>query len=321
MKMKYTILLALAVSTVLFTQCKKEKNEDPAPSNPASPSGTSNPTTIAEMFSQNGVQFVGGQASMASSQSMTLGTIGMELPGSAFVTSTGAPVTGMVDVSVKGIFTKKDIILSGAPANSTGKLVATKGCVKVSASQNSQTLRINPNANVYINVPEPGMNPASNLKKFYAGQMSVSDPSKVWTPAADTNSIPVALDTMNNKYYYHVKLDSAAWLNTGYEWDTLAPTTIVSAMLDSSFTSTNTAVYISLNGKMVVGAMYPQGNGYFTISGIPIGQNVYFVAISTKGGSYHFAYQSATITSNHFVSLNPQSTTLTNIQNMLLLLP
>lgn len=53
--------------------------------------------------------------------------------------------------------------LTGAPANAAGKLISTKGCIKVSASQNSQTLRVNPGANVVVNVPESGT-PVSNLK-------------------------------------------------------------------------------------------------------------------------------------------------------------
>ena len=319
MKLKTTLLLFASASILLFAQCKKEKNEDPAPTNPAT-TGPTGPATITELFTQNGVQVQTGTTNMAVAQNLTIAGVKLEIPASAFVTSTGAPVTGAVDLAIKGIFTKKDIILSGAPANSSGKLIATKGCVKVGASQNSQTLRVNPAANVYVNVPEPSATPVLNLKKFYAAQISVTDTNKIWRAAADTSSITPLQDSSGN-YYYHVKLDSIAWLNTGYEWDTTATKTSVSISLDSTYTATNCAVYISLNGKLVVGALYPQGMGYYSINNIPGGINVKFVAIAIKNGTYYAAYLPALITQGFFQSMTPTATTIGDIQTQLLLLP
>jgi len=320
MKFKNITLIALVACSVLFTQCKKDTKEEPTtPATPSTPTSSA-PTTLTELFAQNGVPAVSAQANMAISQSATLSGVKINIPSGAFVTAAGVPVTGNVDISVKGIFTKKDIILTGAPANAAGKLIATKGCVKVNASQNSQTLRVAPGANVIVNVPEPGT-PVSNLKKFYAQQISVTDTNKVWRAAADTNALVAVFDTTTQKYYYPARLDSVAWLNTGYEWDTTATKTTVSIMLDTTYNSTNCTVYISLNGKMVVGALYPQGGGYYSINNIPIGQNVYFVVIAIKNGTYYSAFSPATITTNYSNTLTPQATTLSAIQSQLLLLP
>ncbi len=320
MKLKTNLLLLASAGVLLFAQCKKDKTEDPTPT-PTTPAA-SGPTTITEVFAQNGVQAQSGTALTISSQTVTLSGVGIEIPASAFlVESTGLPPTpGTVNLSIKGILTKKDIILTGAPANSAGKLIATKGCVKVSASQNSQTLRVNPAANVYVNIPESGTL-LTNLKKYYALQISVTDTSKKWRPAADQNFISTVQDTSGNKYY-HVKLDSAAWLNAGYEWDTIGPVkTGVYAQLDSSFTSSNTVVYLSFNGKLIVGAMYSQGNGSFYIDNIPVGTPVYFVVISIKNGTYYKAFVSATIGTSHLEQITPTSTTLSVIQSQLALLP
>lgn len=320
MTFKNISLIAVVIGSVLFTQCKKDKTEDPAPT-PTTPNNPVAPATIAQVFAQNGVQDATTQADMSISQTATLSGVNMTMPVNAFVNAvTGIPVTGNVDVSIKGIFTKKDIILTGAPANSAGKLIATKGCIKINASQNSQTLRVNPNTNLYINVPEPGT-PVSNLKKFYAQQISVTDTNKVWRASADTNALVAVFDTTNQKYYYQARLDSVAWLNTGYEWDTTAAKTTVAISLDSAYNSNNSTVYISLNGKMVVGALYPQGGGSYTINNIPTGQNVYFVVIAVKNGTYYSAFSAATITPNYFNTLTPQATTLSAIQSQLLLLP
>ncbi|MBK6834301.1 MAG: hypothetical protein IPG89_08530 [Bacteroidetes bacterium] len=321
MTFKNISIIAVLISSVLFTQCKKDKTEDPTPTpTPTTPTTSTAPATMTQMFAQNGVQAVAGQVSMAITQTVTLSGVKINIPSSAFITDAGAAVSGMVDISVKGIFTKSDIILTGAPANAAGKLISTKGCIKVSASQNSQTLRVNPGANVVVNVPESGT-PVSNLKKYYAQQISVSDTGKIWRPSTDTASLQYTYDAATSKYYYQARLDSVAWLNTGYEWDTVGTKTTVYASLDTSYTSTNCTVYISLNGKMVVGAMYPQGNGSFYINNIPVGINVNFVVIAVKNGTYYSVVTPATITTSHNQTLTPQSTTLSNIQAALLLLP
>lgn len=320
MKFKFNLFLIAVSGILLFSQCKKDKTEDPTPT-PTTPAA-SVPTTITEVFAQNGAPLQSASADMADPHNLTFASgLKIEIPTSAFVdASTGLAVTGTVDLSIKGIFTKKDIILTGAPANSTGKLIATKGCVKVGASQNSQTLRVNPSANVYVDISESGTL-VSNLKKYYAAQISVTDTTKKWRPAADTNAISTIQDTSGNKYY-HVKLDSAAWLNAGYEWDTIGPVkTGVYVQLDSSYTSSNTVVYISFNGKLIVGAMYSQGNGTFYISNIPVGTPVYFVVIAVKGGTYYKAFVSTTITNGHSEQITPTSTTLSVIQSQLALLP
>jgi hypothetical protein len=323
MTFKNISFIAVLISSVLFTQCKKDKTEDPAPTTPTTtPTTSPAPATITQVFAQSGVQAVSGTASMAISQDVTLSGVKISIPSSAFITAAGAAVTGTVDLSVKGIFTKKDIILTGAPANAAGKLISTKGCIKVNASQNSQTLRVNPGANVVVNVPEPGATPVTNLKKYYAQQISVNDTSKIWRASSDTSSIVAVFDSTTNKYYYQARLDSVAWLNTGYEWDTTATKTTVSATLDTSYTSTNCTVYISLNGKMVVGALYPTVvPGTFSIGNIPVGINVNFVVIAVKNGTYYSVVTPATVTTLHNQSLAPQATTLSAIQSQLLLLP
>ena len=319
MTFKNISLIAVLIGSVLFTQCKKDENEDPTPT-PTTPNNPVAPATIAQVFAQNGVQAATTQANMSISQTATLSGVKITIPNNAFITDGGAPVTGIVDISIKGIFTKKDIILTGAPANAAGKLIATKGCVKVNASQNSQTLRVAPGSNITVNVPEPGT-PVSNLKKFYAQQISVTDTNKVWRASADTNALVALFDTTTQKYYYQARLDSVAWLNTGYEWDTTATKTTVEIILDTTYNSNNSTVYISLNGKMVVGALYPQGGGSYKINNIPIGQNVYFVVIAVKNGAYYSAFSAATITPNYSNTLAPQATTLSAIQSQLLLLP
>jgi hypothetical protein len=72
MKFKNITLIGLVACSVLFTQCKKDTKEEPTtPTTPSTPTSSA-PTTLTELFAQNGVQAVSAQANMAISQSATL---------------------------------------------------------------------------------------------------------------------------------------------------------------------------------------------------------------------------------------------------------
>lgn len=326
--MKFNFKNLFLVAIVLFTvvECKK-KSEDPAPEEPVVTPPPSNPATvntIAQVFADNGAQPVTKQVSASAAQSFTSTGLKIDVPANAFKYTNGSPVTsGAVDVTIKGILTKRDIILSGAPANggSSNKLIQTKGCIKVSASQNGQTLRLNPNQNFFVNVMEPGFTPTNNLKKFIAPKVSTVDSTICWNPDPGDTLVSNYLDTLSGKYYYKARLDSANWLNVGQKWDTLAQKTAVKITTDSTFNKFNTAVYISLNGKLIVGALYEISPGLFRISNIPVGRAVHIVGIAVKNGQYYSAILPATITLGFNQSLNLQATTLSQIQTQLNSLP
>jgi hypothetical protein len=245
------------------------------------------------------------------------------VPANAFKTQSGGTVTGNVNVTIKGVLNKKDIILTGAPANggNANKLIATKGCIKVSASQNGQTLRLNPGQNFYVNVMEPGTSAASNLKKFIASKVSTADSTICWNADPDTLNLPSYLDTLSGKFYYKARIDSANWLNVGAKWDTVATKTSVVVTLGSQFNKTNTAVYISLNGVMVVGALYEISPNVFRISNIPVGRAVNLVAVGVISGQYYSAVMPVTVTLGLNQALTMQATTLSQIQTQLTALP
>ncbi|MGZ3920343.1 MAG: hypothetical protein ACXVC7_08630 [Bacteroidia bacterium] len=319
-KIMKACLIALTLTTV--TECKKKSStpeEEPAVVTP-----TPTPiNTIAEVFSSNGVQAQTTNVSATAAQSFSVSGVKIDVPSNAFKTASGGTVTGNVDVSIKGILTKKDIILTGAPANggSSNRLISTKGCIKVSASQNGQTLRLNPGQNFYVNVMESGSLPATSARKFIATKISTADSTLCWNADPDSLNIPTYLDTLSGKYYYRARIDSANWLNVGQKWDTTATKTAVTVTLATTFNKTNTAVYISLNGIMVVGNLYEISPNVFRISNIPVGRAVNLVAIAVINGQYYSAIVSTTTTLGFSQSMTLQATTLSAIQSALTVLP
>ncbi|MBA3663340.1 MAG: hypothetical protein H0W61_03910 [Bacteroidetes bacterium] len=323
--MKANLSKAILVLLVLvtFTECKKKSSapaeEEPAVVTPA-PTGIN---TIAQVFTTNGVQAQTAAVSATAAQTFTASGVKIEIPANAFKTASGGTVTGNVNVTIKGILTKKDIILTGAPANggTANKLIATKGCIKVSASQSGQTLRIAPGQNFFVNVVEPGAVPLSNIRKFLAPKVSTSDSTICWNADPDSVNVGSVLDSVSGKYYYRARIDSATWLNVGQKWDTTATKTSVTITTSANFNKTNTAVYISLNGIMVVGALYEITPNVFRISNIPVGRAVNIVGVGIINGQYYSAILPVTVTAGFNQPLNLLPVTISQLQGQLNILP
>jgi hypothetical protein len=323
MKINHKNALLILALTFTAVQCKKEKTSDPVEEEPT-PTTPVTVNNVTDLFATNGAQVSNNVVTSTASQTISVSGVQVEFPANVFKTATGGTVTGNVTVSVKKIITKADVILSGAPANSSSnsRLVATKGCIKVNASQNGQVLRITPGQPVFVNVPEPTMNPASNMRKYYASKVSTSDSTLCWKTDPDTLNIPVIFDTLANKYFYHARIDSVNWLNVGKIWDTTSAKTAVTVTVASTYNKTNTAVYISLNGsRVIVGSLYEISPNTFRISGIPVGVTVNIVAIGAISGQYHSATQQTMVSPGAVIGLNIQPTSFSTIQTQLNALP
>lgn len=321
MKSKISLLLAIVMIAFSVSQCKKKKaEEEPAENTPNTPTSTAL-TSIAQVFTVNGspTQNYTVDASLAST--LTVNGVKVEIPANAFVTSTGGTLTGVVDVSVRTILTKAQIILSGAGANSSSsKLVTTKGCVKVTASQNTQSLRLGAPGTVNVKIPDGSTLPA-NMKKYYASKVSATDTAFVWDLGADITNIPIALDTMAATFQHNASLDSLKWLNVGVLWDSL--TTNKSPVIintDTIFKKTNCAIYVSINGSLTVGAASQLIPGKFRIANIPDGRGVHVIGIGVVNGQLYFDAISV-ITGTGAVNLNMQPKSLSQIQTLLSAIP
>ena len=322
MKINLKQIAAIALTSLLMFQCNKKSNDpEPTPTPDPTPSGPSL-NTLADLFAANGAPTQNFTVSATTANTITANGVTIEIPANAFETTTSSTVTGNVVVSVKTILTKAQIILSGAQANSTNaKLVATKGCVKITASHNSQSLRLGSSSGgtVFVNVPDGSTMPPP-MKKYYVGKLSVTDSTKVWAMESDTNDVTVAWNGSN--YVQKAALDSLKWLNVGKQWDTNATKVVQQALVDSTqFNSTNCAVYISYNNSLTVGAMYPIGNsGIYRISNMPLGKGVHIVAIAVKNGQYYMAISATTI-KPATESLSLQPVTLSQLTTALNALP
>jgi len=319
MKSKISLFLALALTAFAMVECKK-KTEEPEPE--PEPTPTAGISTLADLFATNGSPFVNFTVSATAPSTITSNDVTIEFPANAFQTSTSGTVTGNVVISVKTILTKDQIILTGAQANSTNsRLVTTKGCVKLTASQNSQSLRLSPaSGTVFVSLPDGPVTPQAT-KKYYVSKLSVTDSTKVWAMEADTNNVQAVWNPTLGKYVHRAGLDSLKWLNVGKQWDTTGlKVPMVATVNASMFNKNNCAVYISFNGSLTIGAMYEISPGVYRISNMPNGKGVHIVGISVIDGQYYSAIMSTAVSTSTF-GLNMQPTSFSNLVTSLKNLP
>lgn len=311
--------MALVVFTT--TQCKKKTAEETVTEEPTpTPTGIN---TVAEIITANGspVNTVTLDPSFANTLTIN-GTI-LEIPANAFQTSTGGTVGGIVSLQVKTILTKSQIIFSGAGANSSNsRLVTTKGCVKATASQNTQSLRLAPTGGFFVNVPDPSSATPPPTKKFYAPKVTAVDSTVIWALGTDINDIAQVTYTTSSTVYHHAQLDSLKWLNVGAQFDSVPATKVpVTVNVDGTkFTKSNTMVFISFNGSLTVGALFEISNGVFRISNMPQGKGVHIVGISVINGQYYAATLSTTISSTP-INLNLGPVSQATMKSMVAALP
>lgn len=314
MKSKISLLLAIVMIAFSVAQCKKKKEEEKPPveetPTPSVPSTTF--TAISQVFASLGSQNQTFTVNAASGTTLNVNNVLIEIPANAFVDpTTSLTAVGTVTVTAKTILTKSQIMFSGAGANTAGsKLISTKGCVKVTASQNTQSLRIGTSGTVFVDVPDPlGLTP---MKKYYAPKITAVDSTIVWALGTDVNDIPML--PISSVNHHRAALDSLKWLNVGVLWDSL--TTNKSAVIlntDTMFNNLNSVFYLSLNGSLTVGSFYQLAPGKFRISNIPNGRGVHIVGLAVKNGQYYSTVMS-TATGAVGYNLNMQPKSLSQIQ-------
>jgi hypothetical protein len=321
------ILLSTAVS-LSISSCKKKK-EDPAPVEEPTPTPTPTPTginTIAEVFTVQGAPVETFTVAAGVAQTLTIPNsngLKVEIPANAFVmASNGSTISGVIDLSVRAIMDKEEVMLSGAGANSTGaKLISTRGCVKITASQSSQTLRLVPGGGgVVLAVPDGTSTPAA-MQKFYVPKVTATDSTKMWALGTDAATITTGFDSNLGKFTQRANLDSLKWLNVGAQWDSVAPKVSVTATVNATnFSKTNTVVYLSLNGSLTVGALFEVSPGVFRLNNMVAGKGANIVAISVINGQYYWA-RVPVLVSATTISLDLQPVSISTIRTNIQALP
>jgi len=247
----------------------------------------------------------------------------------AFLTQSGAAVTGVVTIEVKDILSKKDMILNNAMPISNGQLLVSGGEVYFNATQNGQKLKMNPASYVNMKVPT-GIASSNQMLEFYSpGSSNLATINLNWATATD--SIPIAVTTTTAGgfgSYYDFYCDSVTWTNCDYFYNTSGAKTTCTVNLTGSFDNSNTVVFMAMNGvntmAKINSASYTATSQSFVsyTNSMPEGVSYTVVAISFDGTNYYYTSQVITLTTDMIINLPILTqTTKAQIQTNLSTLP
>lgn len=172
------------------------------------PSSQRVPGNVQQFFSDKAVK---GQRFTANSASVinlsTLKGHKVFFNPNSFVTLSGQPVTGNVDIEVKELTTPAEMILSDRPTVSNGRILESGGEFHIRATSNGQELRLAPGAFVRIDLPAS----SGNMQGMQVFNGRVTPDSSInWVLNTNGNNV-VRADTFGiNPALF---ADSLQWLN------------------------------------------------------------------------------------------------------------
>jgi hypothetical protein len=317
--LKKNFVIASAIALVIMS-CKKEPLVDDtalpstktdttyggAGSNLASWDANS-PNTLAGWY-QNKVNEASQTTTVsADSWSTVNGNQGTRIyfPSSSFTDADGNIVTGDVEVTLVEILKKSDMVLLNKTTTSNGVLLESGGELKIEAFQNGQKLGFNSAVSISINMPT--YNPTEPFTSNFIGTL---------TSTGDVNWIvdqgsEWVLDS-SNTFTMNFNGDSIGWINCDY-FGAVGNNNVISVNVNEGFDASNTAVYFYFHDIYSVAPAVPNEDcecfkSYD--SGLPVGQLVTFIAISSKDGKVYTAFSAPTaLTLNHVETLTLVETT------------
>ncbi|MBN8702832.1 MAG: hypothetical protein J0M08_07190 [Bacteroidetes bacterium] len=295
---KKMILAVIVVAGVYLVSCNKERLIRPSIQ-------TSN---LESFFKANAAQRQSFRIQNSQYQSITgsKGTILTFRP-NTFVNANGSAVTGEVEIFLREIYDKADMILSNKPTMATDGILVSGGEISVEAFQNGNELKLAPGMTISASFPKNG---TELPMKYFDGQEE--DGQVLWTLGDTTITVQ---DSSNYcmPAYYCLELEDVNWANCDYYFNDPRPLTDIEIEVPENMNDTNTAVFLVPDNDNIVIRLYEFNNGKFSVGWgyqVPVGLKGTLVAISEINGNFSSAFLHTTITQNHYQSLVFSPTTL-----------
>jgi hypothetical protein len=303
MKLTSKLILCAFTGMVAITACKKEKPVTQITSTPTTPIVGGHSSMLNSIFSSHAPTEQTFVINSSIYQSIT-GAKGTKIevyPG-AFLTSTGAPVSGMVTVKLIEVLDKKSMLLANASTTSGGKPLISGGEIKLNVWQGIDELKLSPTGNVTVSIPIQGA-PDYNMNEYYA---SVLNANQDFSSPDTTTSITVVSDTtsLTAIAFYSFQLDSLNWVNCDHCMGGIGLQTHVKVTVPPPFKDYNSDVYVVFTDDNSVAGYYHYDASTSSFSPGPeytilVGLHVTFVAVSEIDGQLYSAFSPAIIINAH----------------------
>ena len=227
-------------------------------------------------------------------------------PSGCLKTPDGRPVyTGKIEIELKELFTKKDMLLSGILPTANNLMLVSGGEIYMRAMLNGVELGKVDTAEIKVTIPvlDNLLADTTQMRVFYTEESTLfsSNRAKQW---GDPKGNVTRVDSGSN-HQYIFNIEKLHWINCDYFYNEGGAKTIVSAVTqDTSFNIKNTMIILSIDGINSMIPLFEDASHVFTISQeIPVGKAVTFVAIANKNGQLYAAYSETLIGKNHKQSL------------------
>lgn len=206
----------------------------------------------------------------------------------SFCDMLGNPVKGEVQIHLREVFQKGEMVLSNRMATSEDRLLESAGQFFLYATQDLQTLELCAPIAVEIPVHEGLTNPVA-VRLFAGSSSSIlpfnSQPIFDWKLIADK---PLKIRKIAGKKYFHFELDTFNWYGCQYFFAKKSARTMVSARCVTDVESfDDQAAFLVFKDIHSVARMYLNGNR-FTAFNIPVNLSANALIIALKDKQLYF---------------------------------
>lgn len=209
-------------------------------------------------------------------------------PPNCCATSAGQPVTGKVQVEIRVLRKKGDMIRLDKPSTYNDSMLVTAGQIFIQLKKGGQLLQLAPGVRINIRYTDLPINPQM---KFFMGDDSNTQYFN-WLPTPTPSLDTIFMGAQS----YDIYTKRLQWISvaTLFDLNVTNPKIKISADLAAYFTNANTIAFTVFKDIRSVIAMKGDLSARKFISGkLPIGKAVTVVVISKQGNDYYLGHESA----------------------------
>ncbi len=212
------------------------------------------------------------------------------IPEGAFQNSSGDMVlSGTVDIELREVLTKSQMVLSNIPTTAGGLLLESGGALYLSATQNGSPLSLAKPLEARWNVSSAIAAPAE-MQIFYASNFLDGND---WQEASDGSE--VIFDNQTDPPQYHLLFEELDWINCDRFYNSSGPTTNVSLTpFGYSTTLSDGAGFLVFKNLNAVMRMQ-YSDEKLTAANVPVGEEVTMVMLAMNRGDLFYGSKLVTI--------------------------
>jgi outer membrane protein assembly factor BamB len=249
-----------------------------------------------------------------------------QLRANSFQLADGTAVRDTIEIEIREIFSKGDMVKNQTPTISNGRLLNSAGEFHIRATQGGQELMLVPDFSIIIQIPNA--NPIEEMELFYGEE--VEGLGVNWIEADENpdewSNVRISeWEVANGElgFGYEFNITQLNWINCDAYVNVTTSLTETCIELPEIYTNTNTVVYIvfsDINGIMpMIGNPASQR---FCQGNLPEGGEVTYIVISHQGSDiegqpiFHFA-ESTTTVNNNIIEMIPVEASISEIVSIL----